>query len=289
MFVIGMKTMKFKFTYIFGLVGYGLWLVYCIVMTVNSSGDPVAFWHLSEKVTSFLLLLVWPLFVSVAFLFLAVKVITPIFLKVKMKFQKQHSFAYLPQQDNILDPKVMYMRLFQLFLLTLGLVDALINAGILLPENFITQVTIDEWISRGIDPRFHPVVLGKMLSLIIPIASGLWIVSWVLEDLGVLQFKLPESNTQSELYEIQPTHKIYSSLISGYGGFSSLLFYIGFIIYYFTDYSASGGNFADLFMVLIMGLSALSILPVYFIYWKIKKESIIVGLKQAPQLTQSIL
>ncbi|TFH29153.1 MAG: hypothetical protein E4G98_04335 [Promethearchaeota archaeon] len=152
--------MKFKFSHLLGILGYGLWITYGIVMTVQSSGDTVPFWGLSERTTSAILLLIWPLAVGVIVMFISVKFLAPLFLWIKRKLQKHHTFAYLPDSiislspnqsiPNNLLPKVLFGRIFQLFLLTLGLVDAFINAGILLPENFVTSSQLDSWIVAGI-------------------------------------------------------------------------------------------------------------------------------------------
>ncbi len=281
--------MKFKKAYLFGSMGYILWLVYSLVMTFNSTGDNVAFWGLSEKTTSAVILLIWPIAITAIFMFLSLKIFAPLFLKSKIKTQKHNSIRYLSQKHNYLAPKVLFGRFFQLFLLSLGLVDALVNMGILIPENFTTQVKLDEWMTAGIDPRYTAVVLGKMVSLIIPIAFGLWTVSWIFEDLGILQFQLPDSKEPSDLYEINPVHKIYSATISGYGGCASLFFYTGYFIYYITDYSSNGGNFADLIMILVIALSVLYVLPIYLLYGKISKDKFIRDMEKAPELTKSIL
>lgn len=275
--------MNRKWMYLLYGAGYILWIIFGLVRFFGSTDEMTAFWQLPEKVNTLLILLIWPLIVSLVAGLLGKFIISRLYLWVFQKLNKNVHIGYLENNNFEKTNKLTLFRLFNLFLVTLGIVNAMLAANFLFPENFITATQAENWASAGIEAKYTPTILSQILCLMIPIAFGLLIVSWTLEDLGLVQYKLPQAEKGDNFLEIQPLFKGYSSYISGYGGISSLIFYAGFFIYYFGEYSHRGGNFADLILFLFLALVFLSIIPVYLIIERISAKKIIKGIKLAPK------
>lgn len=276
--------MKKFLEYILLGLGYGIWLIFSLVMFFEASDSLVPFWNLSEDVTYLLLLLIWPLIASFILGLIGKMVLSKIYLWIFQKLHKNIQIGYVKPVNPEISLKKTLIRLFNVFLVTVGLVNALLSAQIIIPNNFLTESQLTDYLLASIIPKYTPKVLSQILGLIIPVSVGLWSIVWSLEDMGLVQYQIRNLQEGNRFSELQPLFKDFSSYISGYGGISSIIFYSGYFIYFFTEYNQLGGNFGDLILFLFLIFSFLAITPAFLLLNKITPNYLLKDLSESPEI-----
>ncbi|TXT55079.1 MAG: membrane protein of unknown function [Promethearchaeota archaeon] len=122
-------------------------------------------------------------------------------------------------------------------------------------------------------------------NIIFPLIVGLWANGWVLEDTGLMHFKLPKEN-EAFLYEIEPIYLKYNSFVKGYAGISSIFYLVTAIIFYISY---------DLIDVIALVLSQIIfmmffIVPAYFFHLlmveRLHKKLFRKGMQEVPIISQ---
>ncbi len=102
--------------------------------------------------------------------------------------------------------------------------------------------------------------------LIFPIVIGLWSVGWVMDDAGLIHYKLPGRDSKKH-FEIEPTHLKYTVGLKTFAGVSAFLFFLSSASYYYIN---TPENFSNLFFVSITGIETIfQAIPAYLIYWNV--------------------
>ena len=164
-----------------------------------------------------------PMVGSIITAFLMPRLFAPIFLKGKRVRLSGYKDAYLPVTQNRLSIKQWFGRASLVSLLILGFIAAIVN--IIDPLLFMTQVEYNEFIIETGLPQLAPPVIITLTGLIAPIAFGLFAISWIMEDAGLIHYSIPPED-EDKLYKVEPVHDSYSSYLKGYSGVSSLIFLI---------------------------------------------------------------
>jgi len=215
-------------------------------------------------------LMIWAFVGSIVFAFLFPRILCPLFLKVKNKVRWRYKDAYIQTTRMPLSKRKLITRSIYLFLLALGLLSfllPLIDPVDWLPDG---QKAIKYYEGElGVPGEYVVTVMSSMIFIIAPFTVGLWSVSWVMEDAGLMHYKFDDRKGR-ELYEIEPIHINYSSYLKGYAGISSIFFLIQVAITWsqITESTGESRTSDILFTVLQPLLIILLCLPAYLIYAK---------------------
>lgn len=276
--------MKKYLEYIIYGLGYCIWIIFTLVMFFEGTESIVPFWDLAENWTYLILFIFWPLITSIILGLFGKLLFSRIYLWIFKKLHKDWNLGYVKSNPHENNWKKTFSRLFNVFLVTVGLVDAFLAAQIIIPANFLTNLQLENYIVAGITPKYTPTVLSQSLCLIIPISVGLWSIVWSLEDSGLVQYKMKNIDKGEHFSEMHPLFKDFSAYISGYGGISSIIFYLGYFIYFFTEYNQLGGNFADLIFFVFLIFVFLSIYPSFMLLNLISSKFLVKNLKLSPDI-----
>ncbi|MCK4567507.1 MAG: hypothetical protein KAU48_09385, partial [Candidatus Thorarchaeota archaeon] len=224
-----------------------------------------------------------PMVGSIITAFLMPRLFAPIFLKGKRVRLSGYKDAYLPVTQNRLSIKQWFGRASLVSLLILGFIAAIVN--IIDPLLFMTQVEYNEFIIETGLPQLAPPVIITLTGLIAPIAFGLFAISWIMEDAGLIHYSIPAED-EDKLYKVEPVHDSYSSYLKGYSGLSSLIFLISVFYLFWTH----GGNVESaIFTLLVPIFAILQTIPGYILYVRLDKSFLTSKLPEARRLNESDL
>lgn len=220
-------------------------------------------------VNGVLLNVIWPVIGSILLILVFTFVLTPGFLKLKNIIWSKYTDSYIDLGDkaNSIDFKKFIKRVIYIFLLTYGIyavVSNYMNFDLLISEAEKNYYAIDQGIT---DLKYVTTGFLLLMYLIIPISVGIWSISWAMEDIGLMHYKVPEKG-ENKLYEIEPVHLKYNNIIKGYAGISSLIFVIGATMYY-IEHAGPGSGIGRVVIPIIYGINgSFTVILAYLIYYK---------------------
>jgi len=234
------------------------------------------------------LLLMWMWIGSLVCLIIFPILITPLFLLMKRVIWNKYTDAYVDVDQDSIDLKKFVKRTIYIFLLMLGISSAIIGAFNL--DLFISDDAKYHWVDViGISLEYTPFTFLGVVLIIFPFVIGIWSVGWVLEDVGLMHYKLPKEG-EIKVYEIEPIHLKYNSLVKGYAGIAAILYFYGLIVHYISR-GIGMGSHTDVFSY---GIAiALSYIPAYIFYLTVLlpflRKRLRKGKKAIPMITERIL
>ncbi|MFX1370121.1 MAG: hypothetical protein ACFFAY_16140, partial [Promethearchaeota archaeon] len=168
-----------------------------------------------------ILWLAWPLIGGVIATTVFPRILAPVYLRLKGGLWRTYKNAYLELDPPPLTPMRLAKQFILMALLTMGLTSVVVSY--INPQPFFVPSLYNQVIAAGLNPSIHLVFVASVAGIVVPISVGLWSVSWSLRNASLVHHKFPEPSS-GELYEVEPIHLKYESLLKGYAGFSSLLF-----------------------------------------------------------------
>jgi hypothetical protein len=131
--------------------------------------------------------------------------------------------------------------------------------------------------------RYVMAYFGALAMLIVPFAVGLWSMGWILEDLGLIHYKIPES--KDKFQEIEPIHYRWSTWLGGYAGLSAIFYYSGAVYAYLTF---PGYWIEDMIWSLTFSIALIVVMgPSYLVYWKLAPTFLQKGLTEVKRISKS--
>ncbi len=186
-----------------------------------------------------------PMIGSIITMYVMPRLFAPVFLRLKRIRFPEYKDAYLPLARNQLSIKQWFGRASLVALLILGLVAAIIN--IIDPLWFMSVSEYNEFLTETGLPQFAPPVTVTLAGLIAPLAFGLFAISWIMEDAGLIHYNIPPGD-EIKLYRVEPVHESYNSFLKGYSGLSSIIFLISAFYLFWSN----SGNYESAIFTLLM-------------------------------------
>ncbi|MFX0071172.1 MAG: hypothetical protein ACFFAO_08790 [Candidatus Hermodarchaeota archaeon] len=205
-----------------------------------------------------------PYILALLFIFLFPIIIIPIFVKLKNLILRNFENGYINVNLEIttINFKQYVKRSIYVALLSIGLLATF--STFLNLNQFVAQRQLEYLQEEGIPVQYSMDGFLAILIIFFPFVMGLWSISWVMEDLGFIHYKLPEEKI-NVLFEIEPMNLKYKQILKGYAGISAIIYYISVIIFYITNLKK--GVIMDLiFLFAAIPLWVLMSFPFYFIY-----------------------
>ena len=248
--------------------------------------DTIPLFGLSQVITIILVFIIGILG-SIIAVILFPRVFTLLFLKIKAILKPRYRNTFIENSPKIHSKRKFIIRTLYNFLLELGLMAFIIP--ILDPDIFLTEEYNSAYYeSVGIVPEYTMNVLYMSAGLLLPLIMGLWSVGWILEDSGLMHYKL-DRRPGKELYEIEPVHIYVNNFIKGYAGISS--------IFFLTRVAVANADVAvpvneiitNVFFTLLIAIVPLLFsIPAYVIYSKciMNKKFLRANLKELKMLSE---
>ena len=203
--------------------------------------------------------LIWPFVLSIICVIIFPLILSPLFLMIKRRIWSRFKDCYVDMGDLTFDFKKFIKRGLYVALMLVGIIITI--ADIIDPSLFLTQYDIAQTKYSG-NILYDPAVINSLVYLIVPFVIGIWAVGWVMEDVGLMHYKIPKAN-EKILFEIEPVHLKYNGIIKGYAGVSSIIFLITAISVYLSIWPA---HILQVIMTIIF--MTFYIAPSYIIYLK---------------------
>jgi hypothetical protein len=248
------------------------WLSVFSTQNVPITGLPATFNYI-------ILWAVWPLLGGTIAATVFPRIFAPVYLRLKGGLWRTYKNAYLELDPPPLTPKRLAKQFILMALLTMGLTSVLVSY--INPQPFFTPALYNQVISDGLNPRIHLVFVASVAGIVVPISAGLWSVSWSLRNASLVHHKFPDPSS-GELYEVEPIHLKYESLLKGYAGFSSLLF---IVVLFFSLATAENLESGFLVIYVVMHVT-LIVMPAVFIHNRLDSLWLRKGLPKARWLNE---
>ncbi len=250
------------------------------------SNEIVPLTGLPMPIHNLLVVLIWPLVMSIVLSLIFPRVFVPLFLKIKQLIWKDYENGFIKFEPRVMTWQTFLKRMVFCFLLVMGLEASL--APLIDPFLFFTASQEQELIEIGLAEspelvRYVMAYFGALAMIIVPLAVGLWSIGWTFHDSGIVHFKVPESNEKFQ--EIEPVHYRWVNWLGGYAGLSAIFFYTGALYAYLTVPSYWIGDmiwsFAfSIVLIVVMG-------PSYLAYWKLAPKFLSKGFKEVRRISKS--
>jgi hypothetical protein len=211
------------------------------------------------------------------------RLILPLFLATKRVTNRKYKDAYVSINPSRLNLKRWLGRAILVSLLVIGLIAVLVN--LVDPQLFMPAEQYADWLEVTDYPQYTPAVVFTLVGIISPVALGLWTVSWMMEDAGIVHYNLPDSMDE-KAFVVEPVYLRYKDFLKGYAGLSSLLFIISI---FFIFWSEGGSYETALFTLVIPLYSMLQTIPGYLLYSKLNIEFLRKGLPQVGKMNEDDL
>ncbi|MFW9845370.1 MAG: hypothetical protein ACFFD6_01375 [Candidatus Thorarchaeota archaeon] len=230
--------------------------------------------RLGTAATYTLLWVVWPLVGSLLFVVLFPRILSSIVMRTKASIWRSYKNFVVPLSKRRLTPRMFVLRTVYLALLIMGIVSILMPY--INPNPFLPGGMYDPG-----DPGQAIVLVASIGGIVAPFAVGFWSVSWSMQDAALMHYKFPPEDNP-DLFEIEPVHIKYESLLKGYAGLSSILFIITLVLYV----SPGGNLWAILVPYVVMHMTLLTI-PALLIHSRVDVTWLRRDLPEARKLTES--
>ncbi len=205
-----------------------------------------------------------PYGLALLFVFIFPIIFIPIFVKLKNLIFRNFENGYV--NVNLEKPTINFKqyvkRSIYVALLAIGLLATF--STFLNFNQFVSERQLEYLQEKGIPVQYSSDGFLAVLFIFFPFVIGLWSISWVMEDLGFIHYKLPEEKT-NVLFEIEPMHLKYTQILKGYAGISAIIYYVAVLIFYIMN--PGKGTITDLvFMFMAIPLWIIMSFPFYFVY-----------------------
>ncbi len=261
------------------------WALIALINSGNTSNEIVPILGLPEDGNFIIVWVVWPVSCSLVTVLVFSRIFAPLYLKIKGITSKAYKNVFLSMEAKTMQGGVVAKRFFLVFLLALGLTSTLLEAGVLDPNSFITPSQALDYAARGIEVRYTVLSFMGILYFILPLVSGLWAISWALEDAGLMRYSFPPAD-KKEFFEIEPMHYGYKDILKGYSGISAVIYYIGAFLYISKMVLGGQGNYADILGLAALIINSLAVIPAYLLYSALGTQFLKKGLKETPGITK---
>jgi len=247
----------------------------------------VPFYGLHQQVHMFVHLIIMPLVMSCLLVLIIPILFTPLFLLFKKIAFRKFKDGFIDLPEKTINLRKFFIRGIFIFLLLMGLTETLLDANLIDVRVFLSPFQIGNANNTNMEYRYDLNAYFGVIMLLLPLVIGLWGVAWVMDDAGLLHYKLPGRDSKKH-FEIEPTHLKYSVGLKVFAGVSTLLFFIGNVSYYITY---TPDNFSNIFFVTITGLETMFLaIPAYLIYWNFlrprMRKYLIKNLKEVERITE---
>jgi len=202
------------------------------------------------------------------------RILGPLFLKMKNITWPDYTNAYIDLPHPELTSRRILGRSVYMGLLVMGLVSVLIY---IVPYELLIPVGAVEDASP-----LHLTSVASIAGLVGPFAMALWSVSWSFREASLVHYKIPDMGTD-ELYEIEPIHMRYDTLLKGYAGFSSILFIINLTLVYLATREI---EMAFMVLYVFMHICLLTI-PAIIVHSKLNHMWLRRGLSKVRRITKN--
>lgn len=221
-----------------------------------------------------LLWVVWPLIGSLLFVVIFPRFLSSLVMKTKASIWRSYKNFVVPLSTKRMTPRMFVLRTIYLALLIMGIVSILMPY--INPNPFLPGGTYDPG-----DPGQAIVLVACIGGIVTPIAAGLWSVSWSMQDAALMHYKFPPEDNP-DLFEIEPVHIKYESLLKGYAGLSSILFIITLVLYV----SPGGNLWAVLVPYVVMHMTLLT-MPSLLLHTRLDMSWLRRNLPEVRKLTEA--
>ncbi len=256
--------------YILGVIA----LIMGITSASNEShqGQTMEFTGLEYNTHMLIFGFLWPSLVTIVCIVLFPLIFIPAIMFLKNKVWSKYKNGYVDTGSLELDPNLFFKRAIFLFLLIMGLNAALVSMGIIDPALLTSDALVEQsYIGRPEsiaaykeNPLYYSRTFGGLSLLILPFAVGLLSISWTMKDIGLMHYKIP-NNKKDKLFEIEPTYIKFNSMIKGYAGISSIIFFVTALSFYVSINDTE----RIIFVLLETFIMMFFMVPAYLIYIKL--------------------
>ena len=281
-------------TIMIGIIAISIFFILILISSVsNDEPDPIYLLHIPRNISNILIVVFWPYFGSLIFVILFPRIFTPLYFNVKKLQMKGYTNAFVKMEQPDLNVRKIFKRSFSVSLLSVGLSVTLIGFGIINPIWLTSEPMYQRYLASGTNINYTIEAILLVPLLLYPIIVGLYSIGWSIEDCGIMHYNIPDDDS-NKYFEIEPVYYRYNDVLSGYAGFSAIIFILGAVYYYLLrlDISAGFNNDSVITFSLILSSILLLMIPMllsYLLYWKHDKSYLIKNLKQIRRISREDL
>lgn len=253
-----------------------VYLVQCTIVTLmlGMNTDPESAWG-PEVVPVFGLpgtmhmlfsLVISPLICIIVVMIIPV-LIAPVFLRLKKMMLRKYENTFIQLEEDPIDLKKFFKRSVYAFLLTFGLIATLLNYGVFTAESFVNPTRLQQMQGGDESILYDIFTIFGLVGAVLPIVIGLWSIGWIIEDSGLMHYKLSKESSSS-YFEIEPVHIRYNAIVKGYAGITAILFLINAAQYWSQFFDEIFGYINFGYLVFYLFPIMIMIMPAYVLYWK---------------------
>ncbi len=253
----------------FGLiVVYGISVVLSAAFSLTNPewSTVVPLLGLETRYHFLLVVYVIPLVVGIVVTYLALRGVTPLYLRLRTAMAEGDSrIVYAPPTSDPNDSDVYLRRSLLVAFLVLGILSIIIHY--VDPHLFMTDADYEMFVRDVGDPRYAPPVSITLAGLLIPLAVAVWSIVWILQDCNLYEEqRVGTGVVAGATYE--PLWLRPAKFLQGYSGISSLLFVISIAALFI----ATGESLMSaVFTILIPIFAVVQCIPVYLFYTRIDR------------------
>jgi len=276
----------------FIIIAYSVFVIIIVITGMftpeGESNEIVPLTGLPMSIHNLLVVLIWPLVMSIVMAIIFPRVFVPLFLKVKQLLWKNYENGFIEFEPRVMTWRIFLKRMVFCFLLVMGLEASL--APLIDPFLFFTASQEQELVQVGLASspelvRYSMAYFGVLAMLIVPFAVGLWSIGFTLHDLGLIHYKVPES--KDKFQEIEPIHYRWNTWLGGYAGLSAIFFYAAALYSYLT---VPGYWIEDMIWSFAFSIVLIVVMgPSYLVYWKLAPTFLSRGLNEVKRISKSDL
>ncbi len=224
---------------------------------------------LPEFIHQILFLFVISIIGSMLTAYLFPKYLTVFFFKIKRKVFRRYQDGYVDNVNISTSKKCFLKRAFYSVLLLAGLLAFIVPNIRESASLFLSADTLKNFAEMGIYPGYSLIILVTLVGVLIPIVIGIWSAGWVMEDVGLMHYRIQDERKGKESYEIEPIHMRYNNFVKGYAGISSFLFIIQVAYSFASVLHTYPDRISDVFGVIILPFCIIILMiPAYIVYIK---------------------
>jgi len=230
-------------------------------MQGTKADETIPLFNLNTKIHFLLIMIIFPLVVSLISVVVFSLFFSYLFLKFKNVVSPKYENAYINIEDSKFNLKKFMIRAIYFYLLCLGASSTFLSVFDL--SQIISPERVVEYAAVGIPLEYtYNAFLGSIF-LIFPILIGLWAIGWALEDAGLMHYRLPQGN-EKLLYKIEPVFSKFNPIVKGFAGIGAIYYLIKVSIYLLINPSY---HIDEIMLVVFSVLPIIgAMIPAYLVY-----------------------
>ncbi|KKN06618.1 hypothetical protein LCGC14_1075360 [marine sediment metagenome] len=254
------------------IVGIGYLVPWTIMVVMNAGSEStfgpevVPVFGLPGTMHMLFALVISPLICIIVVMIIPV-LIAPVFLRLKKMMLRKYENTFIQLEEDPIDLKKFFKRSVYVFLLTFGLIATLLNYGVFTAESFVNPTRLQEMQVGDESILYNLLTIFGLVGAVLPIVIGLWSIGWIIEDSGLMHYKLSKESSFS-YFEIEPVHIRYNAIVKGYAGITGILFLINAAQYWSQFFDDIVGYINFGLLVFYLFPIMMMIMPAYVLYWK---------------------